>query len=445
MGDRFVLNRSVRLQHGRDESPLAAPPPDAVAFPGSAQEVSRILQACTRHRVPVVPFGVGTSLEGHVLATAGGISLDMSRMDRIVEVNSEDLDATVEAGVTRKSLNASLRAHGLFFSVDPGADATIGGMAATGASGTTTVRYGAMKENVLSLQVVLADGSIMRTGARARKTVAGYDMTRLFVGSEGTLGVITEVTVRLRGIPEVISAVVCRFGEVRAAVSAVVSILQLGIPVARIEFLDAMSVMAINKHSGTSYPESPSLFLEFHGSEAEVSEQMRQTQEMAEQHEARDLRSSLDGSDRVELWRARHDHFYASRALRPGTRAITTDVSVPLSKLADAIVDAREALDRLGLTGTIVGHVGDGNFHVVILVDPDDPSEIHAAGEMNLALVERAIAVGGSCTGEHGIGLRKKDSLALELPDAIRPMRAIKAALDPLNIMNPHKVLPEAP
>jgi D-lactate dehydrogenase (cytochrome) len=388
---------------------------------------------------------VGTSLEGHVLATAGGISLDMSRMDRIVEVNPEDLDATVEAGVTRRSLNASLRDHGLFFSVDPGADATIGGMAATGASGTTTVRYGAMKENVLSLQVVLADGNIMRTGARARKTVAGYDMTRLFIGSEGTLGVITEVTVRLRGIPEVISAVVCRFGKVRAAVSAVVSILQLGIPVARIEFLDAMSVMAINKHSGTSYPESPSLFLEFHGSEAEVSEQMRQTQEVAEQHEAMDLRTSLDGSDRVELWRARHDHFYASRALRPGTRAITTDVSVPLSKLADAIAAAREDLDRLGLTATIVGHVGDGNFHVVVLVDPDDLSEMHAAEEMNVALVERAIAVGGSCTGEHGIGLRKKESLALELPDAIRPMRAIKAALDPLNIMNPHKVLPEAP
>jgi D-lactate dehydrogenase (cytochrome) len=442
LGTRLVTSRAVRDHHGRDESPLPAAAPDAVAFPGSTDEVSEIVRICAEHRVPLIPFGAGTSLEGHVLATSGGVCLDTTNMNRIVEVNVADLDATVEAGVTRRALNERLARDGLFFPVDPGADATLGGMAATGASGTTTVRYGAMRENVLALRVVLADGRVMDTAHRARKSVAGYDTTSLFVGSEGTLGVITEVTLRLHGIPDVIAAAVCSFSDVENAVTAVIVVLQQAVPVARIEFLDEVSMKAINSYSGTTYAEAPSLFLEFRGSRGQVEEQIRDVAEVVSDFGAVDYRSRVDEAERKKLWRARHDHFYASLAMRPGARAITTDVCVPISALVESVTEAQADIDSLGLTATIVGHVGDGNFHVVILVDTDDRDEMNAAEEMNSRLVERSLALGGTCTGEHGIGIRKRDFLARELPGAIQVMRALKRALDPDNIMNPGKVLP---
>jgi D-lactate dehydrogenase (cytochrome) len=366
----------------------------------------------------------------------------MKNMNRIVAVNVDDLDVTVEAGVTRRTLNERLTRDGLFFPVDPGADATIGGMAATGASGTTTVRYGAMRENVLALKVVLADGSVIETAQRARKSVAGYDTTRLFIGSEGTLGVITEATLRLYGIPEAIAAATCSFPDIEQTITAVTSILQQGVPVARVEFVDEVSMRAINSFSGTALAEAPTLFLEFHGSHREVEEQDRNTAAIVEEFGALDYRASIGGVERKALWRARHDHFYASLAMRPGARAITTDVCVPLSSLAASVTEARLDIESLGLTATIAGHVGDGNFHVVILVDPADREELAAAEKMNSSLVERALAAGGTCTGEHGIGLRKRDFLARELPGAIEVMRSIKRVLDPLDILNPGKVFP---
>jgi D-lactate dehydrogenase (cytochrome) len=440
LGDRFVTSRAVREQHGRDESPLPAAAPDAVAFPRNSEEVSRILQICSEHRVPVIPFGAGTSLEGHVLATAGGISLDMTTMNSIVEVNVNDLDVRVEAGVTRRALNDRLARDGLFFPVDPGADATLGGMAATGASGTTTVLYGAMRENVLALQVVLADGRVIETAKRARKSVAGYDTTRLFIGSEGTLGVITELTLRLYGIPEVVSSAVCSFPDVENAVGAVIAILQQDIPVARIEFVDEVSMRAINAYSGTSLAEAPSLFLEFRGSPGRVAEEDRDVATVVVDSGATDYRSSIESGERKQLWRARHDHFYASVAMRPGARAITTDVCVPISALAESILEARDDIASLGLMATVVGHVGDGNFHVVILVDPDDHDEMAAAEEMNTRMVGRAVAAGGTCTGEHGIGVRKRELLVQELPGAVEVMRSLKQTLDPRDILNPGKI-----
>jgi D-lactate dehydrogenase (cytochrome) len=365
----------------------------------------------------------------------------MTSMNRIVAVNVDDLDGTVEAGVTRRALNGRLARDGLFFPVDPGADATIGGMAATGASGTTTVRYGAMRENVLAMRVVLADGRVIETAHRARKSVAGYDTTSLFVGSEGTLGVITEVTLRLYGIPEAIAGAVCSFSDVEPAVRAVIAVLQQAVPVARIEFLDEVSMKAINSYSGTSYAEAPSLFLEFRGSRGQVEEQDRDVAEIVAEFGSLDYRSRVDEAERRKLWRARHDHFYASLAMRPGTRAITTDVCVPISALVESVTEARADIRSLGLTATIVGHVGDGNFHVVILVDTEDRDEMNAAEEMNTRLVERALKLGGTCTGEHGIGIRKRDFLTRELPGATQVMRALKQALDPNNIMNPGKVL----
>jgi D-lactate dehydrogenase (cytochrome) len=442
LGEAFVTSRAVRDHHGRDESPLPPAPPDAVAFPRSTDEVARIVRICAEHRIPLIPFGAGTSLEGHVLATAGGLCLDMKNMNRIAQVNVDDLDVTVEAGVTRRALNERVARDGLFFPVDPGADATIGGMAATGASGTTTVRYGAMRENVLALKVVLADGSVIDTARRARKSVAGYDTTRLFIGSEGTLGVITEVTLRLYGIPEAIAGATCSFAEIERAVSAVTRVLQQGVPVARAEFVDDVSIRAINSFSGTALAEAPSLFFEFHGSHREVEDQDRNAAAIVQEFGALDYRSSIGGAERKALWRARHDHFYASLAMRPGARAITTDVCVPLSSLAASVTEARLDVDTLGLTATIAGHVGDGNFHVVILIDPDDREELAAAEKMNSNLVERALAAGGTCTGEHGIGLRKRDFLARELPGAIEVMRSIKRALDPHDIFNPGKLLP---
>ena len=440
LGERWVTSQAVREHHGRDESPLPAAAPDAVAFCETDDEVATVLRACSQARVPVVPFGAGTSLEGHVLATSGGISLDLGRMNEVMEVKVDDLDATVQAGVTRTQLAEYLRPHGLFFPVDPGADATLGGMAATGASGTTTVRYGAMRENVLSLRAVLSDGRVIETGHRARKSSAGYDLTRLFVGSEGTLGVITRVTLRVYGIPEVISSAICHFNEVGDAIAAVIAVLQTGVPVARIEFLDEAAIAASNAFSDLDYPVAPTLFLEFHGSAGEVSDQTDQVAALVKEHGALDYTAALDRAEGTKLWRARHESFYASLALKPGARAITTDACVPISKLAECILASRRDVTELGVTATTVGHVGDGNFHLVLLVDPDDPDEIAAAEEVNRRLVRRALAVGGTCTGEHGIGLRKRSSLRDELGGSVEVMKAIKAALDPHGVMNPGKV-----
>ena len=441
LGERIVTSRAVLDEHGRDESPLAAVAPEAVAFATSTADVAAVLRTCNKHRVPVVPFGAGSSLEGHVLPVAGGVSLDLTRMNEVVAVRPDDMDATVQAGVTRKALNERLERDGLFFPVDPGADATLGGMAATGASGTTTVRYGAMRENVLGLEVALADGRVVNTARRARKSSAGYDVTRLFVGSEGTLGVITGLTLKVYGVPDAISAATCRFDDVRGAVNAAIETLQMGFPVARLELVDEMSIEAINAYAGTSYPREPLLLLEFHGSADEIANQAEGVRDITAAHGGKDFAFAVDASEREQLWRARHVHFYASRALRPGVRALTTDVCVPLSRLAECIDASREDIANLGLTATIAGHVGDGNFHVVALIDPENEREIAAAEEMNERLVTRALAMDGTCTGEHGIGLRKKAFLAKELPEAIDVMRALKRTLDPNNILNPGKVL----
>lgn len=441
LGDRFVTSRSGREEHGRDESPLPAALPDAVAFPETEEEIAAIVRLCSQFRIPLIPFGAGTSLEGHVLAPAGGISLDLRRMNQILSVNVDDLDATVQAGVTRKELNERLQREGLFFPVDPGADATLGGMTATGASGTTTVRYGAMRENVLSLRVVLPSGEIIATGRRARKTSAGYDLTRLFVGSEGTLGVITAVCLRVFGIPEAISAAVVTFGTVEAAVRTVITTLQMGVPVARVEFLDEMGMKAVNGYSNLDYPVGPTLFFEFHGSPTGVEADVASVRELAADNDSLSFRSAVDGEERNRLWRARHDHFYASLALRPGSRAVTTDVCVPISNLPECILATRRDLDATPLLATMAGHVGDGNFHVMFVIDPNDEAEMTSAEEVNTALVDRALAMGGTCTGEHGIGLRKIDSLRKEMGPALGAMRSVKDALDPGGIMNPGKVL----
>jgi D-lactate dehydrogenase (cytochrome) len=441
LGDRFVTSSSVREHHGKDESPLPPELPDAVAFVQSTSEVSAVVSICRRDNVPVVPFGSGTSLEGHVLALRGGISLDLTGMSRILAVRVDDMDVTVEAGVTRKALNDRLARDGLLFPVDPGADATLGGMASTGASGTTTVKYGAMRENVLSLRVVLADGSVIDTARRARKSSAGYDLTRLFIGSEGTLGVITEVTLRTYGLPEAISSALCHFPTTESAVQAVITTLQMGIDIARVEFVDELAIKAINGYFGASYPVAPLLLFDFHGSREEVTEQTLNVQDVVTEAGAVDFRSAIGAKERSELWAARHESFYASLSLRPGSKAITTDVCVPISRLAECILETREDISRFRLTATIVGHVGDGNFHVMILVDPDDPEEITVAEEMNDRLVERALLMDGTCTGEHGVGLRKKKFLERELPGALEVMRSIKRTLDPTNIMNPGKVL----
>ena len=440
LGDRVSTSASIREHHGRDESPLPPAPPDAVAFPETEEEVAEVLKVCSRFRIPVIPFGAGTSLEGHVLAPMGGLSIDLSRMNQIGRIDVDDMDATVQAGVTRSQLNERLKRDGLFFPVDPGADATLGGMASTGASGTTTVRYGAMRENVLSLRAALSDGRVITTGHHARKSSAGYDLTRLFVGSEGTLGVITEVTLKVYGIPEAISGAVCHFAEISDAVRAVIATLQMGVPVARIEFVDEMAMKGMADHSGLSYPIAPTIFLEFHGSDAGVEEQTAQVGEIFADHGAVEFRSSVDVMERNELWRARHDSFYASLSLRPGARAITTDVCVPISRLAECILETRREIDAAKMLATMVGHVGDGNFHVMYLVDPNDPAEMAAAEDLNHRLVDRALAMGGTCTGEHGIGLRKIKSLRSELGDAVDVMKDVKAALDPLGIMNPGKV-----
>ena len=446
LGERLSTGVALREQHGRGEAYHAVRLPDAVAFARSTEEVSRIVAACAAHGVPVIPFGAGTSLEGHVAAVRGGISLDLTGMDRVLAVHPEDLDCTVEAGVTRKQLNAALRDQGLFFPIDPGADATLGGMAATRASGTNAVRYGTMRENVLGLTVVLVDGKVIRTGGRARKSSAGYDLTRLFVGSEGTLGVITELTLRLHGIPEAISSAVCAFPSLDAAVRAVIQTIQLGIPVARIELLDEHQMqgcIAYSKLEGLT--PAPTLFYEFHGSEAGVREQAETAQAIAEEQGGEGFRWATLAEERNRLWQARHDAYYAGLSLRPGSKSFVTDVCVPISALAACVRETQADLAQSGLLAPIVGHAGDGNFHVQMLVDPDDPAEMERAYAVNKRLVRRAIAMGGTCTGEHGVGMGKIDSVEEEHGEAVAVMAALKRALDPKDIMNPGKVVRLAP
>jgi len=440
-GERITTSAAVREQHGKDESYHAPAPPDAVVFAQSTAEVAEIVKLCAEHKVPVIPFGTGTSLEGHVAALEGGISIDLSQMNRVLRVSVEDLDCTVEAGVTRKRLNEYLRDTGLFFPIDPGADASLGGMAATRASGTNAVRYGTMRENVLSLTVVLADGRVIRTARRARKSSAGYDLTRLFVGSEGTLGVITEVTLRLYGIPEAILAAVCPFPSIEAAVDTVVATIQAGVPVARMELLDSGQMEAVNAYAKLDYVVAPTLFFEFHGSPRGVEEQVAQVKEFAGENGGTAFRWTATPEERSKLWQARHDAYYAALARRPGSKGWATDVCVPISRLAECIAETKRDLDQCSVPVALVGHVGDGNFHLAFLLDPNKPEEYAEASRINDRMVERAIAMDGTCTGEHGVGYGKIDFLIAEHGEAVAVMRTLKRALDPDNIMNPGKIV----
>ncbi len=440
-GKRFSTAEAVRAHHGHDESHFPDALPDGVVWPHSTAEVVEVVKLCHQHRVPVIPFGVGSSLEGHILATNGGISIDLSEMNQIVTIHDEDMDAVVQPGVTRKTLNAALHGTGLFFPIDPGADASLGGMASTRASGTNAVRYGTMRENVMATTTVLADGRIMKTGGRARKSSAGYDLTRLLVGSEGTLGIMTELTVKLYPIPEAISAAVCTFPSIEAAVQTVIQTIQLGVPVARIELLDTLTVQAVNRYSKTTLRESPMLFFEFHGSPTGVEEQAQTVQELARDNGGQDFEWATRPEDRSRLWQARHDVLFACLNLQPGSRGISTDVCVPISRLAEAIAGTQEEIAATGLIAPIVGHVGDGNFHVVILTEPDNPDQVHAAEALGRRIVERALALDGTCTGEHGIGIGKKDFLLAEHGEGVAVMASLKAALDPLGLMNPGKVI----
>ena len=439
-GKRFSAAEAVRAHHGHDESHFSDALPDGVVWPHSTAEVVEIVNLCREHRVPLIPFGVGSSLEGHILATHGGLSIDLSEMKQVIAIHDEDMDAVVQPGVTRKTLNAALHGSGLFFPIDPGADASLGGMASTRASGTNAVRYGTMRENVLGLEVVLADGRVIRTGGRSRKSSAGYDLTRLFVGSEGTLGIITELTVRLHPLPEAVSSATCAFPDVASAVRTVIQTIQLGVPVARIELLDALTVQAVNRYSKTTLRESPMLFFEFHGSPTGVEEQARTVQDIARDNGGQDFEWATRPEDRSRLWQARHDVLFASLNLLPGCRGISTDVCVPISRLAEAIAGTQQDIAQSGLIAPIVGHVGDGNFHVVILTTPDDPAQVHASEELGRRIVERALALDGTCTGEHGIGIGKRDFLLAEHGEGVAVMQSLKAALDPLNMMNPGKI-----
>jgi D-lactate dehydrogenase (cytochrome) len=441
VGDRVTTAAAIREQHGKDESFHACAPPDAVVFAQTTDEVSRIVMACAARDVPVIPFGTGTSLEGHVAALHGGVSIDVSQMNEILAVNAEDLTCQVQPGVRRKQLNEHLRDTGLFFPIDPGADASLGGMTATRASGTNAVRYGTMRENVMSLEVVMADGRIIRTARRSKKSSAGYDLTRLFVGSEGTLGVITEVTLKLFGIPEAISAAVCSFGDMESAVNTVILTIQSGIPIARIELLDAVQMDACNKYSDLNYPVAPTLFFEFHGTENSVAEQVEQVQSIAGELGGTDFSWARKAEDRSKLWQARHDAYYAALALRPGCKGIATDVCVPISRLAECILETQVDIRDSGLIAPIVGHVGDGNFHLVLCVDPDDADEMVRAEDLNERMVMRALAMDGTCTGEHGVGYGKIGFLEAEHGEALSVMCDLKHALDPKNIMNPGKIL----
>ena len=442
LGERATTNAALIEQHSHSESWHPPANPDVVVFPTSTAEVSAIVRAAARHGAPVVPFGAGSSLEGHVNALEGGVSIDVSRMNRVLRVSVDDLDATVEAGVTHRQLNKALANTGVAFWVDPGADATIGGMTATGASGTTTVRYGTMRETVRGLTVVLADGRIIRTGSRARKSSAGYDLTRIFVGSEGTLGVITEVTVRLYGLPEAVSAAVCAFDSMEGAVRTVITTMQLGIPVARIELLDDVMIDAVNRYSHLTHAVKPTLLFEFHGtSEAGVIENAAAVREIALENSGGDFTWATTTEDRARLWQARHNTLYAARAMRPGGKSWVTDVCVPISRLAECILETKRDLAASSAFAPLVGHAGDGNFHLNFVFDPDDPRQFEEIKMLNARLVERALAMDGTSTGEHGIGMGKIKYLAKEHGEAVDVMRAIKKALDPENRMNPGKVV----
>ena len=440
-GERFQTNADVRQVHSHTTSYIPSQLPDGVAFPENVEEVQEIVRACADHRVPVIPFGIGSSLEGHVNAPGGGISVDTSRMNRVLEVHQDDLDCTVEAGITRVQLNTYLRDTGLFFPIDPGANATLGGMAATRASGTNAVRYGTMRENVLALTAVMADGRVVTTAQRAKKTSAGYDLTRLLVGSEGTLGVITSLTLKLQGIPQAISGGVCPFPTLDAACRAVITTIQMGIPVARIELVNALQMRAMIAYSKLPYPESPCLFVEFHGTDEGVKEQAELFGEITAEFGGGPFQWTTVEEERAKLWKARHDAYWASQALRPGAKGLSTDVCVPISRLADCIAETEDDIAELGLIAPIVGHAGDGNFHTLVLVDTGVPAEIEATEEFVARLNRRAIRMEGTCTGEHGIGQGKMGFLELEHGAGVDYMRMIKRALDPQDIMNPGKIL----
>ncbi len=445
-GDRFSQANAVRDHHGKDESPYPSMLPDGVVFAQSTEDVVAVVALCNQHGVPLIAYGAGSSLEGHILAIEGGISIDMTQMNQIVALHAEDQTVTVQAGLTRKQLNEQIRDSGLFFPIDPGADASLGGMSATRASGTNAVRYGTMRENVVSLTVVTAQGKVVRTSRRARKSSAGYDLTRLFVGSEGTLGIITEVTVKLYPQPEAVSAAVCNFPTVHEAVQCVIQTIQLGVPVARVELMDANAVMAGNRYAKLTLRETPLLLFEFHGSEASVKEQAQTVQELAKDCGGMDFEWAERPEDRNRLWTARHNAYFAGLQLRPGCRASTTDVCVPISRLAECIDEATKLLEKASFPSTIVGHVGDGNFHVLMLVDPNSQEEWDESERLNHHLVTQAIDADGTCTGEHGIGLHKKQFMLHEHgEDVLDLMRSLKQAFDPNNILNPGKILDPRP
>ncbi|HEV8097038.1 MAG TPA: FAD-linked oxidase C-terminal domain-containing protein [Burkholderiales bacterium] len=441
LGERVSVSAAVREHHGKDESYFPYAPPDAVVFPESTEEVRDVVDICRRHRVPMIPYGVGTSLEGHILAIRGGVCIDMSRMNQVLTVHEEDLDAVVQAGVTRKQLNEYIKHTGLFFPIDPGADATLGGMSATRASGTNAVRYGTMRENVLSLKVVLADGRIIQTARRAKKSSAGYDLTRLFVGSEGTLGIITEVTVKLHPVQAAMSAAVCAFPAIEGAAKTVIQTLQMGVPVARSELLCATTMAALNRYNKMSYREAPTLLLEFHGTEASVIEQAQTVQEIARDNGGLDFQWATKAEERSKLWEARHHAYFACLQLKPGARALSTDVCVPISRLAECIVETTKDIAKASMPIPLFGHVGDGNFHCVILVDPNNEADVDEAKAFNVRVVKRALAMEGTCTGEHGIGIGKQSYLAEELGEAVDLMRDLKRTFDPENLLNPGKIV----
>ena len=441
-GNRCVTSTAVREQHAHTLTWTAPEPPDAVVYPQSRDEVVAIVKLCAAHKVPMIPFGVGTSLEGHVNAPQGGISIDTSMMKRVIAVHDSDLDCVIEPGITRKELNEHLRSSGLFFPIDPGADATLGGMVATRASGTNAVRYGTMRDNVIALEVVMPNGEVMKTASRARKTSAGYDLTRLFVGSEGTLGVITQITLKLYGLPEAVSAATCTFPTIRAACDAAIMAIQTGLPIARVELLDALMVKATNMHAKLGLTEAPMLLLEFHGTEASVAEQAERFGEIAAEFNGGNFQWTNRPEDRTKLWQARHDSYWASIALRPGTKGVSTDVCVPISRLAECVEETQVDLASTGLIGTIVGHVGDGNFHVLPMIDMESEEEIAIAKGFLERLALRAVAMEGTCTGEHGVGQGKMKYLERELgAEALATMRLIKRAIDPDGIMNPGKIV----
>ena len=440
-GDAFSTARAVCEQHGRDESPFDVAPPSGVVFCTTTEDVADAVRLCAAHAVPVIAFGAGSSLEGQLLAVQGGITLDLTRMNRVLEVAAEDMLATVQAGVTRLQLNEELRHSGLFFPIDPGADATLGGMTATRASGTNAVRYGTMRDNVLALTVVLADGRVVRTGTRARKSSAGYDLTRLFVGSEGTLGIVTEVTLRLHPQPQAVAAAVCSFPDVASAVDCTIELIQAAVPIARCELMDAHAVRAVNAHDHLGLPEQPLLLMEFHGTADGVREQAQTTQEIAAGHQGSDFAWADTPEERSRLWKARHHAYLSALQTRPGCRCVTTDTCVPISRLAESINDTVAEADAAGLPYFVVGHVGDGNFHVGYLIDPARPEERELAESLNASLVRRALRLGGTCTGEHGVGLHKQEFLLEEAGElAIELMRTLKQALDPAGILNPGKI-----